>query len=251
MGNERLRSLMHHAGLTPIDLATELEVDPKTVARWIDTGRVPHTRHRIKTAKLLDSEQTYLWPELLNGHRAEETSRAELLTMYPHRGAVPADLWKRLIANTTEHLDILAYAALFLVDTHPDLPQRLVSRAAQGLKVRLLLGDPDSAAVAARGEEEGIGENLAARIRLSLRYLEPALDCPGIEVRLHDTPLYNSIYRFDDQMLVNTHRYGTGAPRNPVLHLRRLPEGQVFDEYLASLTNVWEGASLLTGEPTA
>jgi len=243
MGNERLRSRMHHAGLTAIDLATELEVDPKTVARWIDTGRVPHTRHRIKTAKLLDSEQSYLWPELLNGLRAEETSRAELLTMYPHRGAVPADLWRRLTDDAKEELDVLVYAGLFLVDTHPDLPQRLICRAAEGLKVRLLLGDPDSAAVAARGEEEGIGENLAARVRLSLRYLEPLLGTPGIELRLHSTPLYNSIYRFDDQMLVNTHLYGAGAPRNPVLHLQRLPEGQVFHGYQASFASVWEGST--------
>jgi len=231
---------MHHAGLTTDDLATELQVDPKTVARWIETGRVPHTRHRIKAAKLLGSEQSYLWPALLESRQAVETSRAELLTMYPNRGAVPADLWRRLIDDAKEELDLLVYAGLFLLDTHPDLPQRLICRAAEGLKVRLLLGDPDSGAVAARGKEEGIGENLAARVRLSLRYLEPVLDTPGIELRLHGTPLYNSIYRFDDQMLVNTHLYGTGAPRNPVLHLQRLPEGQVFDGYLASFASVWE-----------
>jgi hypothetical protein len=28
------------------------------------------------------------------------------------------------------------------------------------------------------------------------------------QIRLHDTPLYNSIYRFDDELLVNTHVYG-------------------------------------------
>lgn len=247
MGNERLRSRLNHIGMTSDELATHIEVDPKTVERWLrNDGRLPHLRHRIKAAKLLDCEQSYLWPELLNGHRAEATSKAELLTMYPHRGAVPADLWRRLIEDAKEHLDILVYAGLFLMDTHPDLPARLVERATEGLKVRILLGDPDSEAVRGRGIEEGIGDNLAARVRLSLTYLQPAMGNPGIEIRQHQTPLYNSIYRFDDQMLVNTHLYGAGAPRNPVLHLQRLPPGQVFDGYLASFAEVWE-----TGHQTA
>lgn len=47
------------------------------------------------------------------------------------------------------------------------------------------------------------------------------------EIRLHDTPLYNSIYRFDDDMLINTHVYGILAAYTPVLHLRRV-DGAYF-----------------------
>ena len=51
----------------------------------------------------------------------------------------------------------------------------------------------------------------------------------GVELRLHDTPLYNSIYRFDDEMLVNVHAYGILAAYTPVMHLRRVsPEAEVF-----------------------
>jgi hypothetical protein len=33
----------------------------------------------------------------------------------------------------------------------------------------------------------------------------------GVEFRLHRTVLYNSIYRADDQVLVNTHVFGLAA----------------------------------------
>jgi 8-oxo-dGTP pyrophosphatase MutT (NUDIX family) len=36
---------------------------------------------------------------------------------------------------------------------------------------------------------------------------------------------YNSTDRFDDDLLVNAHVYGTPAAHSPVLHLRRLPGG--------------------------
>ncbi|WP_197682482.1 helix-turn-helix transcriptional regulator [Jiangella sp. DSM 45060] len=42
MPNERLRSRITAAGLTLDDIATHVEVDPKTVERWITTDRVPH-----------------------------------------------------------------------------------------------------------------------------------------------------------------------------------------------------------------
>jgi hypothetical protein len=41
-----------------------------------------------------------------------------------------------------------------------------------------------------------------------------------IEIRLHRTVLYNSIYRADDQLLVNQHAYGLPAAQAPVFCLR-------------------------------
>jgi hypothetical protein len=36
--------------------------------------------------------------------------------------------------------------------------------------------------------------------------------------------------------------YGAGAPANPVLHLQRVPGGQIFSAYETSFDRVWEGA---------
>ncbi|MFC7758612.1 hypothetical protein ACFQY4_11950 [Catellatospora bangladeshensis] len=40
--NDTLRSALVSAGLTTVDLATALTVDPKTVERWLSRGRLPH-----------------------------------------------------------------------------------------------------------------------------------------------------------------------------------------------------------------
>ena len=244
MANERLRSSMAAAQLTIADMAAKIGVDPKTVERWISTGRVPHRSHRWAAASLLGTDEAYLWPEVVDDSRSHSSSQAEFITLYPHRGAVPTALWGQLINGATDRIDILVFAGLFLPDTYPDLAKALTSKAEQGTKIRLTLGDPDSEAIHRRGEEEGIGEGLAARARLTLAYLQGATEVRGIELRLHATTLYNSIYRFDEDMLVNTHVYGAPAAQSPVLHLRRLTGGRLFDHYQASFERVWTLASV-------
>ena len=51
--------------------------------------------------------------------------------------------------------------------------------------------------------------------------------------------LYASLFRFDESMMVNTHTYGAYAARSPVLHLRRVPGGQLFDYYDRAYERVW------------
>jgi hypothetical protein len=231
---------MVEMGKTTTDLAALAEVDPKTVARWIETGRLPHRRHRFRVAQLLEIKESELWPQLLESGRRLGTSDAELVGFYPQRGAVPGEVWRHLINSAQERIEVLVYAGLFLVDSFPEFPEKLRGAANDGLKVRLLFGDPESATVQWRGREEGINEHLAARVRLSLTYMRPLVGVAGIEVRQHESVLYNSIYRFDDEMLVNTHVVGSPAPQNPILHLRKTADGHLFDHYLRSFDRVWE-----------
>jgi hypothetical protein len=58
--------------------------------------------------------------------------------------------------------------------------------------------------------------------------------------------LYNSIYRADDQVLVNTHVYGYPVPHAPVWHLRKVAGGELASIYLDSFEKVWESASPIT-----
>jgi hypothetical protein len=120
-------------------------------------------------------------------------------------------------------------------------------RARAGARVRILLGDPDSPNVAERGATEGIGETMAAKVRTALVLFRPLLTEPGVEIRLHGTVLYNSIYRADDQLLVNTHLYGVMANNAPVFHLRKIPGGEMASNYLESFERVWEGATPYAG----
>lgn len=242
MPNERLRGQITAQGRTIAEIAATIHVDPKTVERWITLDRVPHRNHRQLAAQLLKADDAYLWPRAVDPARSKAASSAEFVELHAHRGAVPQQLWQSLIANSTESLDVLMYAGLFLLDGNPDLPLQLVEKATAGVRVRCLLGNPDSEVVANRGFEEGIGDGLAARIRTSLRYLQPTVGTPGVEIRLHETILYNSLYRFDDDLLVNLHAFGTGAPQNPVMHLHRVPGGRLFGHYMQSFDRVWETA---------
>jgi hypothetical protein len=71
-------------------------------------------------------------------------------------------------------------------------------------------------------------------------HYRPLIDDGHIEVRIHDTTLYNSIYRIDDQLLVNMHVLGWNAFATPVMHLRRIAGGQLVSTYLQSFEAVWE-----------
>jgi hypothetical protein len=238
MANERLRRAIQRAGLRLEDVAGHVQIDPKTVERWITLGRLPHARNRARTAQLLEVDELELWPEVADRRGGD----SELVRLYSHRGAVPRDRWYELLETTRERLDMLVYAGLFLPDGRSDLAGVIRRKAQEGVEVRLLYGEPSCDAVALRGAEEGIGDGLVARIRLVLGYMRDAFEESGVSVRLHDTTLYNSLYRYDDDLLVNAHTYGVAAGQSPVLHLRRLPGGRLFDHYMASFERVWQTA---------
>jgi hypothetical protein len=249
MGNERLRSAMAKAHVSVESISNETGVDPKTVQRWLG-GRVPYARHRWAISKLLSEEEAYLWPETMSAARATQVSRSELIELYPYRSALPSGLWREMFDGAEAQIDVLVYAAVFLHEQHPDLNDVLRSKAAAGCKVRVALGDPDSEPVRARGAEERFGHGIESRCRLALMHYRPLLGLPGIEVNVHQTTLYNSIYRFDDEMLVNAHVWGVNAYNAPLMHLRRLGGG-LFDTYAASFEAVWQTSQPVPRESVA
>ncbi|MCX4389252.1 helix-turn-helix transcriptional regulator [Micromonospora peucetia] len=62
--NKVLRAAMADTGQTVESLAEQVGVDPKTVARWITPGRVPHPRHRAAAASALGCEVEDVWPDV-------------------------------------------------------------------------------------------------------------------------------------------------------------------------------------------
>lgn len=236
MVNERLRRAMHRAGLDLASLAEAVEVSTKSVERWISGDSIPHPRTRYRVAAIVGEDETYLWPEATNG---ASLAGAELVASYPRRSDVPRHLWMELLRAASRDIDLLAFAGLFLTEEYPDWIPTLAAEAEQGARVRLLLGDPEGAQLASRDAEHRIGGGVAGRVAAVLAYYEQRPD--AVEIRLHDTPLYNSIYRFDDEMLVNVHAYGVLAAYTPVLHLRRI-DGAYFNTYIESYERVWASA---------
>ncbi|AZK95017.1 MULTISPECIES: helix-turn-helix domain-containing protein [Streptomyces] len=239
--NERLRSALVQRGLTVDEVAAACEVDPKTASRWV-AGRVPHRRNRWTVANLLKIDEAYLWPE--TGQRTSRlgAAQSELVDTYANRASVPRDIWMSLLSGAMKQIDVLVFSGTFFAQTNPHITRMLQERAQAGVRVRLCFGDPEGEAVRIRGEEEGIGDTLAAKIRASLTYYRDLVGHPGCEVRLHDTTLYTSIFRYDDHLMANPHIWGLPASANPLLQLRRTPGGEWFERYGESFDAVWSTA---------
>jgi uncharacterized protein DUF5919 len=217
-------------------------VDPKTVQRWIN-GRTPHARNRSRLVKLVGEQETYLWPDVADQERIQAASEAELIALYTHRADLPPELWAALFRRAQRSIDILVYAAVFLHEQDPDLTDVLAEKAAGGCQIRVALGDPSGACIKMRGTDEEFGHGIASRCELALMHYRPLIGKERVRVHVHDTTLYNSIYRFDDEMLINAHLYATNAYAAPILHLRRLDGGQLFANYARSFEAVWERSS--------
>jgi transcriptional regulator with XRE-family HTH domain len=244
MANERLRAVILERGLTTMTLASDLGVDAKTVERWVN-GRVPYRRHRYAVSSRLGVDEGYLWPDALTKDQVTAASASELVALYPHRSEVPRDAWRRFFDSADEEIGVLVYAGLFLAED-TGLLKVIRKKANAGARVRFLIGDHADAHVAERGDQEGVGDAMAAKIRNALVLYRTIRDVEGVEFRMHRTVLYNSIYRADSQLMVNSHVYGVPAPQAPVWHLRKVAGGEFGTIYLESFERVWDTATPLS-----
>jgi transcriptional regulator with XRE-family HTH domain len=242
MPNERLRAAMAVGGWTYAALADRVEVDPKSVESWVNLGRTPRRATAMLAAETLGEDVHALWPALRQARPARAVS-PELVALYDQRADIPVSTFVDMLTQAREHIDVLVYAAVFLHEAYPRLNDLLRERADDGCAVRIAIGDPDSTNVQQRGAEERFGHGIESRCRLALMHYRPLAGVPGIEVRTHATTLYNSIYRADDQALVNAHVWRVNAYGAPVWHLRRSGKGGMFDTYASSFDAVWETAT--------
>ena len=241
--NEHLRRALRQRGVSVEQLARTCGVDPKTAGRWITSAdRIPHPRQRTAAAELLEMSEHFLWPALKEKgpFLGPGDNKAELVDTYLDRASVPREVWLRLVNGATNSIDILVFSGTFLTQTNPKLPRILMDRAADGARIRLCFGNPDGSAVTLRDEEEGIHGTLGSKIRACLSYFPELVGSPNCEIRLHNHTLYASIFRYDDEAMINPHIWGSAASANPLLHLRRIGEECLFTKYMDSFDRVWE-----------
>lgn len=240
--NELLRRFLLQAGLREDDVAARLGVDPKTVRRWLN-GRVPYPHNRAAVADLLDAEEGDLWPGA-SGTLTARIRPDDLSMVYPHRMGVPREVWTRFFRSARREIGILAYSALFLAEDTGIL-RLLAEKGRAGVNIRIALGDPETSHAALRDDED-IGDAVPAKIRKALALYQSVARVENVEIRLHQTVLYNSIYRADDQLIVNQHAYGIPAAHAPVFCLRDTEGGEMITLYRDSFERVWAEALPLT-----
>ena len=76
MENEHLRTAITRAGLTLEEFADIVQVDVKTVRRWL-AGRTPYPRHRARVAGALDTTEHALWPDAVPAPTTLQRGRAD------------------------------------------------------------------------------------------------------------------------------------------------------------------------------
>jgi lambda repressor-like predicted transcriptional regulator len=243
--NERLVIAIAARGLTSGALAEKAGVDAHTVDRWIRTGRVPRVQAAFAAAEALGTDPSYLWPSL---HRARLVHAVppEVVAVHDERSQVSPAQWKSFFESGNHHIDVLVYAAVFLHGQMPGFNDLLVSKAQRGCRIRIALGDAQSSSVRMRGSEEKFGGGIEARCEEAFSRYRPFVGTSNIEVRTHGTTLYNSIYRADDEMLVNTHIFGINADSASLWHYRKAATGTLIAGYQESFEAVWATAKAVT-----
>ncbi len=118
-----------------------MQVDAKTVERWITKGRIRYRRHRFEVATFLGVDESYIWPDALGRDEVAVVSGSEVVAVYPHRSEVPRDVRGHLFSAAEREIGVLVYAGLFLSDD-AGIQKILKDKAAAGARVRILLGNP-------------------------------------------------------------------------------------------------------------
>lgn len=238
MANDRLRAALARAAVTTEQAARHAGVDPKTVQKWL-AGRVPHPRHRWAIAELVAEDEEFLWPDARRLAAEGLNGASEIVSAFPYRGNVDASKWRRLIEQGNRQIDLLGYTLYFLPQLVPEVVDLIGEKCRRGCQVRIVIADPDCEQVRSRDQEEQEPITIVARIHTSLRLYAPLAEFPNCDIRYQCAPLYNSVYRFDDEMFVTPHLYATPGHSAPLLHLRRLGPAGMFSRFAAHFEGIW------------
>ena len=236
--NETLCRALIQARLTEEDVAARLQVDPKTVRRWLE-GRVPYMRHRWAIAAMVGADETDLWPEL----RTTRTKPDEVIAIYPHRDAVPQDVWLCLFGSAEHAIGILDDAGM-PVAADPSVAAVLAERARSGVKMRVCLHGTNTFAGAQRVVCPNNDRASDVCIRKALAVYAPLREQGEVEIKIHWAAVYNSIYYSDNQMLVSQHVYGIPIKSAPVLHLQSAEGSDMAAAFGEAFETAWAAAVL-------
>jgi transcriptional regulator with XRE-family HTH domain len=217
VANDNLRAALQQAGLTADDLAEIVTVDVRTVRRWL-SGRTPYPRQRGKVARALDATEHNLWPETAAAApRTTAATPTDLIAAYTTTDDPDVPDWKALMRAATDRIELLGDTLIPILGT-PGVPELLAAKAAHGCEVRILILDPG-------------------------RHLAPLLEQSGIHIRVLEAPAHQTIYRFDEQLLLILHLLDEDDQPGPLLHLRHAAEGGLFDRIEEHYHHLWEDVS--------
>ena len=136
MENEHLRAAITRAGLTLEEFADIVQVDVKTVQRWL-AGRTPYLRHRVSVASALDTTEHELWPDTVPApttvkRASRDTRHGDAVAGYGHATGPAAPNPAELLRAAVERIEIVIPD----LGSEPGLVELLGPSAANGCRAR-------------------------------------------------------------------------------------------------------------------
>jgi lambda repressor-like predicted transcriptional regulator len=267
---------MSAAGVDVDMLADRIQVDVRTVRRWVN-GSLPYARHQNRIARALDTTARELWPEAHPDSDLIDESpdgaepgagrsgrgpgalrgSPDVVGMFSGRDDSEVPDWRDLLADATTRVDLMD---LTLADVISDRAAvgLIAEKAAGGCQVRILISDPDSVHLTVAEAEQRPDVQLtdppavAWSLQRTIGYLQPLLDQPGVQVSTYVAERFASIVRCDEEMLVTLPLWGAPPHLRPVIHLRRRQANGVFDRYAHHYDAIWDQATFaLPADPSA
>ena len=174
------------------------------------------------------------------------TADEEIADLWWRRSDAPSDLWGSLLQRATQRVYLLGYAIQFLHENHADFCNTLISKAKDGVDVKIVLADPNCAALSQRDSEEGLEGGLVQRVKTSLIYFRSLTDVDGVELRLQSIPMYSSIFIFDDEALWTPHRPAKPGRLAPLFHIKNQRLG-LFDNLVEDFQQIFEDSTSYVG----
>ena len=114
MPNERLRALLLERGITPAKLAEAMRRGRQNNRTMDLQGRTPYRRHRYAVAALLRRRRVLHLARRARKDEVAAASESEIVSVYPHRWAVPREIWGRLFEQAEHEIGVLVYSGMFL-----------------------------------------------------------------------------------------------------------------------------------------
>lgn len=227
MGNENLKHALHTAGLTADELAEIIQVDPKSVQRWLTGTTTPYPRHRAAITRALNLQEHDLWPEhtpapipgpAANGNGNSTATGgsdavSEVVGTWAHANHEDAPDLVAFITGSTGPVDILDSCCGLQITT--GVTDALLARATLGSRVRILTD----------GEAP---------------HWEAVLDHPDVEIYLTEIPGQYWLIKTTDSMLLTINlEHDSAASSPPMLRLTAGSEDGLFDRLAARFEELW------------
>jgi transcriptional regulator with XRE-family HTH domain len=208
--NEQLRTAITRAGLTLEEFADIVQVDVKTVQRWLAGRTAPYARNRARVAGALDTTERALWPNAV-APPTESPARGQPMPVvagYAYASDRDAPHTADVLRAAAERIELI------IPNVIAGFVDLLLAKAAEGCRVRAIIEDADG-------------------------QVEPLLEIDGIEIHSSRGENYG-LHRADDQILLLLHRIGAYSEPSPLILVQRRTSAGLFDRLADEFDERWE-----------